>query len=58
MHEIDNYEKECHERFKLIQQSKVVDIEKALNESNELFSKSNRLLKQFKIDQTSVIDIV
>jgi hypothetical protein len=50
MHEIDNYEKECHEKFKLIQQSKVEDIEKALNESNELFSKSNRLLKQFKID--------
>jgi hypothetical protein len=54
MHEIVNYEKECHEKFKLIQQRKVEDIEKALIESNELFSKSNRLLKQFKIVQSEL----
>jgi hypothetical protein len=53
MHEIDNHEKECQSKFKLIQQNKV-DINKALNESNELISKSNRLLKQFKIDQSEL----
>jgi hypothetical protein len=53
MDEIDTHEKECQAKFKLIQQNKV-DIEKALNESNELLSKSNRLLNQFKIDQTEL----
>jgi hypothetical protein len=51
MHEIDNHEKECQAKFKTIQQNKE-DIEKALNESNELLSKSNQLLKQYRIDQT------
>jgi hypothetical protein len=51
MDEIDNHEKECQAKFKSIKQNKV-DIEKALNESNELLSKSDQLLKQFKIDQT------
>jgi hypothetical protein len=53
MEEIDNHEKECQAKFKLIQQNKL-DIDKALNESNELLSKSNHLLKQFKIDQTEL----
>jgi hypothetical protein len=53
MDEIDDYEKECQEKFKLIQQNKV-DIDKALNDSNELLSKSNHLLQQFKIDQTQL----
>jgi len=53
MDEIDNHEKECQAKFKSIQQNKQ-DIEKALNESNELLSKSNNLLKQFKIDQTDL----
>jgi hypothetical protein len=53
MHEIDNHELECQSKFKLIKQNKV-DIEKALKESNELLSKSNRLLKQFKIDQSEL----
>jgi hypothetical protein len=53
MEEIDNHEKECQAKFKFIQQNKV-DIEKALNESNELLSKSNRLLNQFRIDQTQL----
>jgi hypothetical protein len=53
MHEIDNHENECQSKFKLIQQNKV-DIEKALKESNELLSKSNRLLRQFKIDQSEL----
>jgi uncharacterized protein YoxC len=53
MDEIDSHEKECQAKFKLIQQNKV-DIDKALNESNELLSKSNHLLKQFKIDQTEL----
>jgi hypothetical protein len=51
--EDDNHEKECQAKFKLIQQNKE-DIEKALNESNELLSKSNHLLKQFKIDQNEL----
>jgi hypothetical protein len=51
MYEIDNHEKECQAKFKSIKQNKV-DIEKALNGSNELLSKSNKLLKQFKIDQS------
>jgi hypothetical protein len=53
MHEIDNHEKECQAKLKTIRQNKV-DIDKALNESNELLSKSNRLLKQFNIDQTEL----
>jgi hypothetical protein len=53
MHEIDNHEKECQAMFKLIQQNKV-DIENALNESNEFLSKSNYLLNQFNIDQTEL----
>jgi hypothetical protein len=53
MDTIDNHEKECQVKFKLIQQNKA-DIEKALNESNELLSKSNHLLNQFKIDQTQL----
>jgi hypothetical protein len=51
MEEIDNHEKECQEKFKLIHKNKQ-NMEKALNESNELISKSNHLLKQFKIDPT------
>ena len=53
MEEIDNHEKECQAKLKSIKQNKD-DIEKALKESNELLSKSNRLLKQFKIDQTEI----
>jgi hypothetical protein len=53
MHEIDNHEKECQAKFKFIKQNKV-DIDKALNDSNELLSKSNHLLQQFKIDQTEL----
>jgi hypothetical protein len=53
MHEIDNHEKECQAKFKSIRQNKV-DIDKALNDSNELLSKSNHLLQQFKIDQTEL----
>jgi hypothetical protein len=53
MNEIDNHEKECQAKFKSIKQNKQ-DIEKALNESNELLSKSDQLLKQFKIDQTEL----
>jgi len=53
MDEIDNHEKECQAKFKSIKQNKV-DIEKALNESNELLTKSNQLLKQFRIDQTEM----
>ena len=40
--------------MKLLNKLHKVDIEKALNESNELFSKSNQLLKQFKIEQTEL----
>ena len=43
MDEIDNHEKQCQAKFKLIQQNKV-DIDKALIESNELLTKSNHLL--------------
>jgi hypothetical protein len=53
MDEIDNHEKECQAKFKSILQNKP-DIEKAINESNELLSKSNQLLKQFKIDQSQL----
>jgi uncharacterized protein YoxC len=53
MDEIDNHEKECQAKFKLIQQNKG-DIDKALNESNELLSKANHLLNKFKIDQTEL----
>jgi hypothetical protein len=53
MDKIDNHEKECQVKFKLLQQNKA-DIDKALNESNELLSKSNRLLNQFKIDPTEL----
>jgi hypothetical protein len=53
MDEIDNHEKECQAKFKLIQQNKV-DTEKALNDSIELLSNSDLLLKQFKIDQTEL----
>jgi hypothetical protein len=53
MDEIDKHEKEFQAKFKTIQQNKV-DIDKALNESNELLSKSNHLLKQFKIDSTEL----
>jgi hypothetical protein len=53
MDEIDNHEKECQAKFKSIRQNKG-DIEKALNESNELSIKSDHLLKQFKIDQTEL----
>jgi hypothetical protein len=53
MEEIENHEKECQAKFKLIQLNKV-DIDKALNESNELLSKSDHLLQQFKIDQTQL----
>ena len=53
MDEIDSHEKECQAKFKLIQQNKV-DIQKSLNESNELLSKSNHLLKQFKIDKAEL----
>jgi hypothetical protein len=53
MEEIDKHEKECQAKFKTIQQNKQ-DIEKALHESNELLSTSDRLLKQFKIDQTEL----
>jgi hypothetical protein len=53
MDKIDNHEKECQAKFKLLQQNKA-DIDKALNESNELLSKSNHLLKQFKIDPTEL----
>jgi hypothetical protein len=55
MNEIDNHEKECQAKFKFIQQNKVdIGLNKALNDSNELLSKSNNLLKQFKIDQTEL----
>jgi hypothetical protein len=57
MDEIDNHEKECQAKFKSIQQNKV-HIEKALNDSNELLSKSNQLLKQFKIDQTELTTLL
>jgi hypothetical protein len=53
MHEIDNHEKECQAKFILIQQNKV-DIDKTLNDSNELLSESYRLLNQFKIDQSEL----
>jgi hypothetical protein len=53
MDEIDNHEKECQAKFKSIKQNKG-DIEKVLNDSNELLSKSNRLLNQFKIDQSEL----
>jgi hypothetical protein len=53
MGEIDNHEKECQAKFKFIQQNKA-DIDKALRESNDLLSKSNHLLNQFKIDQTQL----
>jgi hypothetical protein len=53
LEEIDNHEKECQAKFILIQQNKG-DTGKALNETNELLSKSNHLLKQFKIDQTEL----
>jgi hypothetical protein len=53
MGEIDNHEKQCQAKFKFIQQNKV-EIETALNDSNELLLKSNHLLKQFKIDQTEL----
>jgi hypothetical protein len=53
MDEIDNHEKECQAKFILIQQNKQ-DIDKALHESNELLSNSDKLLKQFKIDQTEL----
>jgi len=53
MDEIDNHEKECQATFKSIKQNKE-DIEKALNDSNELLSKSDHLLKQFTIDQTEL----
>jgi hypothetical protein len=53
MDEIDNHEKECQAKFKSLQQNKQ-DIEKALNDSNELLSKSNNLLKQFEIDQSEL----
>jgi len=53
MDEIDNHEKECQAKLKSIQKNKG-DIEKALNESNEVLSKSNQLLKQFRIDQTQL----
>jgi predicted nuclease with TOPRIM domain len=53
MDEIDNHEKECQAKFKSIQKNKV-DFEKAINESNELLSKSNNLVKQFKIDQSDL----
>jgi paraquat-inducible protein B len=36
MDEIDNHEKECQAKFKTIQQNKV-DIEKAINETNECY---------------------
>jgi hypothetical protein len=57
MHEIDNHEKECQAKFKSIRQNKA-DIEKAINESNDLLSKSNYLLKQFKIDQTELATLL
>jgi hypothetical protein len=57
MDEIDNHEKECQAKFKTIQQNKE-DIEKALNESNELLSISNNLLKQFNIDQTELATLI
>jgi hypothetical protein len=53
MNEIDTHEKECQAKFKLLQQNKA-DIDKALNESNELLLQSNHLLQQFKIDQTQL----
>jgi hypothetical protein len=53
MDEIDNHEKECQAKFKLIQQNKQ-DTEKSLTESNEFLSQSNRQLKQFKIDSTEL----
>jgi hypothetical protein len=53
MNEIDNHEKECQAKFKTIQQNKV-DIENALNESNEFLARSDHLLKQFNIDQTDL----
>jgi hypothetical protein len=57
MEEIDNHEKECQAKFKTIQQNKG-DIKKAINESNELLSKSNLLLKQFNIDQTELAKLL
>jgi hypothetical protein len=56
MDQIDTHEKECQAKFKFIQQNKQ-DIEKVLNESNELLSKSNHLLNQFKIDQTELVTL-
>jgi hypothetical protein len=53
MAEIDAHEKKCQAMFKSIQLNKE-DIEKALNDTNELLSKSNLLLKQFKIYQTEL----
>jgi len=53
MDEIDNHEKECQAKFKSIKQNKQ-GIDKALNDSTELLSKSNHLLKQFRIDQTEL----
>jgi len=53
MDEIDAHEKECQAKFKSIKQNKA-DIDKTLHESNELLSKSNNLLNQFKIEQTEL----
>ncbi len=39
---------------KIKNQQNKQDIEKALNESNEILSKSDLLLRQFKIEQTEL----
>jgi hypothetical protein len=57
MDETENHEKECQAKFKSIQHNKD-DIEKTLSESNEFLSKSNILLKQFKIEQTEMSPLV
>jgi hypothetical protein len=53
MDEIDNHEKECQAKFKLIRQNNQ-GIDETLNESNEILSNSDQLLKQFRIDQTEL----
>jgi hypothetical protein len=53
MHEIDNHEKDCQEKFKLIQQNKG-EFDEVLNESNDFIRKSHQLFKQFQINETEL----
>lgn len=49
---IDQHERECQKRFKLIQQNKS-DIDKVLHESNQFMKMSSQLLKEFQIEENS-----